>query len=100
MVIEMGNENLIAADKLADYRSIIGKLDIEDDRKDDVIFIVYRIMQAFVDNAFDISSTQISLKNNFQKASQGDSGCDSLPYQQNNPTICGDQVVPAASPEI
>lgn len=99
MVIEMGNTNEISPDCLARYRKIIGLVDIEDDRKDDVIRTVYRIMQAFVDNAFDISSPQLALKNDFQKASQADSSCDSLIHQDNSTTF-GGQAAPSVSPGI
>ncbi len=52
------------------YRSLVEKIDVSSDKKDEMIAIVYRMMQAFVNAAFGEDTTQNILKNRIKDSFQ------------------------------
>lgn len=62
----------IRPDKMDRYREIVAKIDIPQDRKDDVIRSVANLLQAFIDKAFGIDPVQLAtqdrLSDSFQNA--------------------------------
>jgi hypothetical protein len=55
---------------IARYREIISDIDLPEPQKDEIVIVVQRIMQAFVDLAFQADSTQISITIKEKLASQ------------------------------
>jgi hypothetical protein len=68
-ITAMSVEVHIEPERLIAYRELIDGLDIEDHRKDEMIGIVVSVMQAFVDNAFGISGSQLAIAKGDLKAS-------------------------------
>ena len=62
----------IRPDKMDRYREIVAKIDISQDRKDDVIRSVANLLQAFIDKAFGVDPVQLAtqdrLSDSFQTA--------------------------------
>jgi hypothetical protein len=52
------------------YRHHVQSLDLTQDRKDELIHIVYRIVESFVDRAFGIHPVQLSLGSAPQKLAE------------------------------
>lgn len=52
------------------YRCHLQTLDLTQDRKDELIHIVYRIVESFVDRAFGIHPVQLSLGSSPQKLAE------------------------------
>lgn len=62
----------IRPDKMDRYREIVAKIDVPQDRKDDVIRSVAHLLQAFIDKAFGVDPVQLAtqdrLSDSFQTA--------------------------------
>lgn len=62
----------IEVNKMAKYRSIVEKLEVPENKRDEMISLVHRMMKAFVDAAYGEDSVQIildkRLKDSFQNA--------------------------------
>jgi hypothetical protein len=52
------------------YRCHVQSIDLPQDRKDELIHIVYSIMESFVDRAFGIHPVQLSLGSAHQKLAE------------------------------
>ena len=74
VVIVMNSLQNISENRLARYRALVARLDICPNRRDEMIGLVGRMMQAFVDAAFGDDALQLSqkgqLKDSFQEAKE------------------------------
>lgn len=75
MVTRMSTLSTICPEDMERYRKLIADIEFSDAQKDEVIHIVSRMMQAFVDQAFGVDPIQIS-----QKLSASDSFNESSEY--------------------
>lgn len=67
-----GSSMEIEVNKMAKYRAIVEKLDVPENKRDQMILLVHGMMQAFVNAAFGEDSVQVildkRLKDSFQNA--------------------------------
>ena len=67
-----GGSMEIEVNKMAKYRSIVERLEVPENKQDEMIVLVHRMMQAFVNAAFGEDSVQVildkRLKDSFQNA--------------------------------
>jgi len=82
MVSSMSLKDEFNSSDIARYREIISDIDLSDAQKDEVIFVVQHIMQSFVDLAFQIDPTQLSIKMRGKLASQPKRVHVTLPHTQ------------------
>lgn len=45
---------------LSKYKPLLARMEMSEERKDELIHIVYRILESFVDRAFGLDSTQLA----------------------------------------
>lgn len=82
MVSSMSLKDEFNSSDITRYREIIADIDLPEKQKDEVIFVVQRIMQSFVDLAFQVDPTQMTIKVRGKLASQPKRVHDTLPHTQ------------------
>lgn len=100
-----GSSMEIEVNKMAKYRSIVEKLDVPENKKDEMISLVRSMMQAFVNAAFGEDSVQIildkRLKDSFQNAAinvktsdiEAVEQCREISIVPDDPKIGGDEKI-------
>ncbi len=100
-----GEEMEIEVSKMAKYRAIVDKLDIPENKREEMIILVHRMMHAFVSAAFGEDSVQIimdkKLKDSFQNAVINVKSCDTEHVEQcrefsivnDDPNVGGDRKI-------
>ncbi|MCZ8195722.1 MAG: hypothetical protein O9253_01500 [Aquidulcibacter sp.] len=79
MVIVMNAIVTVEPEKLAHYRSLVADIEgLSDLQRDEIIYIVVNMMQAFVDAAWGQHPIQLALSQRDDLASQKRSFCDSF----------------------
>lgn len=100
-----GGEMEIELSKMAKYRAIVDKLDVPENKREEMIVLVHRMMHAFVSAAFGEDSVQIildkKLKDSFQCAvfnvnssiTEAVEQCREFSIVNDDPSVGGDKKI-------